>query len=294
LAYWLLQKYTPQYSAFWAVMSTLLLAFVDTDWRLDLKSLWPKYKKAILSGARQAAVIASICACAQIIISVIALTGVGVKFTNSILAVTGENLLLALVLTGLTSILLGMEVPTTAAYIVAVVVGGPVLAELGVPLLAAHLFVFYLAILSAVTPPVCGAIFIAAGMADANWVKTANLGLKLSFAAFLLPFLFALDPSLVLIGSPWQTMLSTLLGIIAITMLSAGFMGFLRSDLSRLGRLALLTGGCLCLLQPWWLNLIGIGLGIWTWSANGKSSPAFKVKGSTSAPVPGEETASSD
>jgi TRAP-type uncharacterized transport system fused permease subunit len=141
---------------------------------------------------------------------------------------------------------------------------------------------------------VCGAIFIAAGMAEANWVKTANLGLKLSFAAFLLPFLFALDPSLVLIGSPWQTMLSTLLGLIAITMLSAGFMGFLRSDLSRLARLALLTGGCLCLVQPWWLNLIGIGLGIWIWFSNEKCSPDFKVKGATPTSLPEDETAFSD
>lgn len=282
LGYWLLERYTPQYSAFWALLTTLGLAFFDTDWRLDLKSVWPKYREAILTGARQAAVIAAICACAQIIISVIALTGVGVKFTNSILSATGESLLLALILTGLTSIILGMEVPTTAAYIVAVVVGGPVLAELGVPLLAAHLFVFYLAILSAITPPICGAIFIAAGMADADWVKTAKLGLKLAFAAFLLPFLFALDPSLVLIGPLWQTGISFLKGLIAIALLSAGFMGYLRCELSVLQRTAVIAAGVCFLGLVWWLNLIGAALALWVWfSQNPRTQPAataVKVK----------------
>jgi TRAP transporter 4TM/12TM fusion protein len=263
LGYWLIQRYTPQYAAFWAFLTTLPLGFFNTEWRLDLKQLWPKYKKAILSGARQASVIAAICACAQIIISVIAMTGVGVKFTTSILSVTGGNLIFALILTGLTSILLGMEVPTTAAYIVAVVVGGPVLAELGVPLLAAHLFVFYLAILSAITPPICGAIFIAAGMAEANWVTTAKLGLKLAFAAFLLPFLFALDPSLVLIGPSWMILVSGLKGLLALTLLSAGIMGYLRSVLSPWQRTALLAAGCCFLLPPWWINLIGAGLAVW-------------------------------
>ena len=107
LGYWLLNQYTPQYGAFWALLTTFALGFVNTDWHLDLAGVWPKYKKAILSGARQASVIAAICACAQIIISVIAMTGVGVKFTTSILSVTGDNLLLALVLTGMTQHPLG-------------------------------------------------------------------------------------------------------------------------------------------------------------------------------------------
>ncbi len=265
LGWWLIKRYTPQYAAFWALMATLLLGLVNTDWHLDLRSLWPRYRKAILSGARQASVIAAICACAQVIISVIAMTGVGVKFTNSILGVTGENLFLALVLTGATSILLGMEVPTTAAYIVAVVVGGPVLAQLGVPLLAAHLFIFYLAILSAITPPICGAIFIAAGMAEANWVTTARLGLKLAFAAFLLPFLFALEPSLVLIGDAGAIVWSFARGLLAITLLSAGFMGYLRCRLSWPARLAALAGGC-CFLGPqWWLALAGAAISVWLW-----------------------------
>ncbi|MCJ7830684.1 MAG: TRAP transporter fused permease subunit, partial [Desulfobacterales bacterium] len=193
LSYWLVRRYTPQYAAFWAVLSTLLLTFFDTTWHVDLPAVWPRYKQAIVTGARQAAVIAAICGCAQIVVATIAFTGIGIKFSTSIMSLSRNNLLLALVLTGITSTLLGMEVPTTAAYIVAVVVSGPVLVDLGVPAIAAHLFVFYLAILSAITPPVCGAVFIAAGMAEADWVRTAGVALKLAFGLFLLPFLFALD-----------------------------------------------------------------------------------------------------
>lgn len=169
---------------------------------MDLPHALNKLKQAVLNGARQAAFIASICACAQIIIATIAFTGLGVKASSGLLSLSENSLFLALLLAAITSTILGMEVPTTAAYTVAVVVAGPVLVEMGLYPLVAHMFVFYLAILSAVTPPVCGAVFIASGMADADWIKTAKMALKLSFAIFILPFYFAYAPSLLLLGSP--------------------------------------------------------------------------------------------
>jgi TRAP-type uncharacterized transport system fused permease subunit len=265
LAHWLFMGYTPQYAAFWAILSTFPLAFLNENWRMDTRHVLTKVRKAIQQGARQAALIASICASAQIIIAIIAFTGLGVKVSSNILAFSGNSLFLALLLTGMTSIILGMEVPTTAAYIVAVVVGGPVLIELGVPPLAAHLFVFYLAILSAVTPPVCGAIFIAAGMAEADWVETAKFGLRLSFAAFLLPFFFAHEPSLVLIGSPLVVMLSVTRAAIALVFLSAGFMGYLNSVLGTVSRLALITAGIMILAPGLRMGIGGILMGFTTW-----------------------------
>jgi TRAP transporter 4TM/12TM fusion protein len=267
LGYWLMKGYTPQYAAFWSVLSTLILAPLTEDFRLDFRHVLEKYGKAVQQGARQAALIASICASAQIIISIIAFTGLGVKVSSNILAFSHSSLFLALVLTGFTSIILGMEVPTTAAYIVAVVVGGPVLIELGVPPMAAHLFVFYLAILSAVTPPVCGAIFIAAGMADANWVETAKFGLKLSFAAFLIPFLFVYDPSLILIGSPLNTVMGLFRAAIAISLLSAGFMGYFNGLLTPVRRLAVICGGIFLFVPHIWADLTGILIGLFVWFA---------------------------
>ncbi len=277
LGFWLFRGYTPQYAAFWAVMATLPLALLDEELRFEGRAVPGKLEKAVLSGARQAALIASICASAQVIIAIIAFTGLGVKVSAGILAFSQNSLFAALALTGLTSILLGMEVPTTAAYIVAVVVGGPVLIELGVPPMAAHLFVFYMAILSAVTPPVCGAIFIAAGMAEANWVETARFGLKLSFAAFLLPFLFAYYPGLVLIGPWWQTVLGVARAAAALTLLSAGFMGYFNRRLVMGQRLLLTAAGVLILLPSAILTAAGVaaGAGLWGYTRlKPESAPA--------------------
>jgi TRAP transporter 4TM/12TM fusion protein len=270
LACWLFAGYTPQYAAFWAVVSTIPIGFIDETWRLDFKNTGNKFKEAIKKGARQAALIASICASAQVIIAIIAFTGLGVKVSSNILAFSQNSLLIALLLTGLTSIILGMEVPTTAAYIVAVVVGGPALVELGVPPLAAHLFVFYLAILSAVTPPVCGAIFIAAGMAEADWVETAKTGLRLCFAAFLLPFLFVYDPSLVLIGSPASVIFSLIRAAFVLVFLSAGFMGYFNGVLRMFSRCTLIASGVMMLLPGFWNHMVGILLGGFIWYVSGQ------------------------
>lgn len=265
LGYWLFRGYTPQYAAFWAILSTFPFVFLNESWRIETRQALSKFKNVVENGARQAALIASICASAQVIVAIIAFTGIGVKVSSNILAFSQNSLFMALILTGLTSIILGMEVPTTAAYIVAVIVGGPVLIELGVHPLAAHLFVFYLAILSAVTPPVCGAIFIAAGMAEANWVETAKFGLKLSFAAFLLPFLFVYNPSLILIGSPLAVIISVVRAALVLVLLSAGFMGYLNSALGMASRFALIAAGIMILLPGLWTDLVGILVSLFIW-----------------------------
>jgi TRAP-type uncharacterized transport system fused permease subunit len=170
-----------------------------------------------------------------------------------------------------------MEVPTTAAYIVAVVVGGPALVEMGIPPIAAHLFVFYLAILSAVTPPVCGAIFIAAGMAEADWVETAKLGLKLSFAAFLLPFLFVYDPRLVLIGSPLMILVTFIRAAVSLAFLSAGFMGYFRYNLSMPGRAAMIGAGILMLAPNVLSNICGLAIGVSVWLISGRKKDQMSI-----------------
>jgi len=262
LIIWLMMQYTPQYAAFWATMTTLILAFISEDWRIDIRAAWPRLGGAVRNGARQAALIAAITASAQIIIAVIAMTGLGVKISSSVLSFSQGNLLLTLLLIALTSIILGMEVPTTAAYIMAVVVGGPVLMEFGLPVLAVHLFVFYFAILSAITPPICGAVYIASGMADANWVTTAKISLKLSFAAFLLPFLFIYDPSLILLGSTGSGLLGLGKTMLGIVLLSAGFMRYWRGELNLWRRLIMLMAGALVILPIGPYSLIGLVLGL--------------------------------
>ncbi len=262
LAFWLFKNYTPQYAAFWAALSTIPLAVFREDWKLEIKKAPAKLEKAVLNGAKQAALIASITASAQIIIAVIAFTGLGVKLTSSILSISEGNLFISLILIGITSIILGMEVPTTAAYIVAVVVGGPVLVQFGLPPIAAHMFVFYYAILSAVTPPVCGAVFIASGMAESNWVTTAKNALKLSFAAFILPFIFVYDHGLLLMGTLPEITMIVMRAALAISFISAGFMGFFRKELGTFKRGLMITAGILLIVKFLPLNIIGLVLGI--------------------------------
>ena len=206
LLVFLVLAYTPQYAAFWATLSTIPLAFLDTDFRFDGKIL-SKTARAVREGGPQVAMIASICACAQIIVAILSHTGLGVKISTFIIEMSGGSLFLTLLFTMVTCIILGMEVPTTAAYIMAVIVAAPALIQLGVHPLAAHLFVFYFAILSAITPPVCGAVYIAAGIAGADWMETARYSLRLSYAAFLLPFVFVYDYSMLLIvgGGRWPS-----------------------------------------------------------------------------------------
>jgi TRAP-type uncharacterized transport system fused permease subunit len=144
----------------------------------------------------------------------------------------------------------------------AVVVGGPVLMEFGLPALSVHMFVFYYAILSAVTPPICGAVFIASGMADANWLGTARISLKLSFAAFLVPFLFVYDPALLLMGSAGDIAVTLGKTLAAVLFLSAGLMSFWRVRLSFPARVLMITAGILMIRPPGIETLVGLAVAV--------------------------------
>jgi TRAP transporter 4TM/12TM fusion protein len=260
LLVFLVLAYTPQYAAFWATLSTLPLAFVTPDLTWDGRAVWGKFTRAIKEGGPQVAMIASICACAQIIIAILSHTGLGVKISSTIIDLSGGSLFLTLVLTMVTCIILGMEVPTTAAYIMAVIVAAPALIQLGVHPLAAHLFVFYFAILSAITPPVCGAVYIAAGMANADWMETARYSLRLSYAAFLLPFVFVYDHSMLIIvdGNPLAILASVIRSTLAMITLSAGFIGQFRGPLNWPGRCLMVVVGILWIVPHWAWDLLAI------------------------------------
>lgn len=258
LIYLLVQMFTPQYSAFWAVLCTFPLAFLTTEWEFDRKFLI-KIKRAIEEGGSQIAMIASICACAQIIIAILSYTGLGVKISTFIVDLSGGSLFLTLIFTMITCIVLGMEVPTTASYIMAAIVAAPVLVKLGIQPLVAHLFIFYYAILSAITPPVCGAVYIASGLAEADWMETARYSLRLSYAAFLLPFVFVYDNALILLDdSLTRIILCILRTTMSMVMLSAGFIGQFRRSLNPAGRLILLGIGILWMTPQWIMDLVAL------------------------------------
>ena len=189
--------YTPQYASAVAILvSTLLLAF-NAEGNFSIPMWARRFGDALINAAGQIATVASIILCAGIVIGVLQMTGLGVKVTSTIIALSGGQLWAALLLTALACLILGMEVPTTAAYVICVSVTGPALQELGLPLLHAHLFVFWFALLSTITPPVCGTVFIAAGMADAPWLRVAGVAMRLGLGLYLIPLAFVANPALV-------------------------------------------------------------------------------------------------
>ena len=189
--------YTPQYAGACAILAGVVLLAFDTSLRPSASRFLQRMQCAALSAGEQIAVIASIILCASLIISVLGQTGLGVKITSLILSAGGEQLWPALLLTALACLLLGMEVPTTAAYVICISVAGPALQKLGVEPLLAHLFVFWFALLSTITPPVCGAVFIAAGMIDEDWLKVALTAMALGVGLYLIPLAMIANPALI-------------------------------------------------------------------------------------------------
>lgn len=201
--------YTPQYSAGLAIIAGAVVLLTGADMRIDLRRAAGRAEVALIGAARQVSLIAAIILCASIIVGVLAITGLGVKITSLILSASNGGLWPSLLLTALACLVLGMEVPTTAAYVVCVSVAGPALTTLGLEPLQAHLFVFWFALLSTITPPVCGAVFIAAGMAEENWLRVAMTAMALGVGLYLIPLGMIARPDLIrLAEAPGAALLS--------------------------------------------------------------------------------------
>ncbi|WP_195821632.1 TRAP transporter permease [Roseobacter sp. MH60115] len=240
-------KVTPQYAASLAILTSVLLLFFNTK---GLGS-WPETRDRIetsaLNAARQVSMIAAIIICASIIIGVLSITGLGVKITSLILSGSGGMLWPALLLTALACLILGMEVPTTAAYVICVSVAGPALIQLGLEPLQAHLFVFWFALLSTITPPVCGAVFIAAGMIGENWLKVALTAMTLGFGLYIIPLAMIANPALIRLQSaPTQAFLAAVQIGLGLALISFALIGA-RAAVLRAG---FLFGGLLVIFFP--------------------------------------------
>jgi len=191
-----LARYTPQYAACLAILVAFVLLFATASGLADRPQLQQRLQSALITAARQVSMIAAIILCASIIIGVLSITGLGVKITSLILSGSGGLLWPSLLLTALACLLLGMEVPTTAAYVICVSVAGPALIKLGLAPLQAHLFVFWFALLSTITPPVCGAVFIAAGMVGESWLKVALSAMALGVGLYIVPLAMIANPAI--------------------------------------------------------------------------------------------------
>ena len=193
--------FTPQYAASISILVGAILLFLDSNLKMNFHRTVRRYVETFITAGQQIAVIASIILCASIIIGILGMTGLGVKITSLILSWSGGLIWPALILTALACLILGMEVPTTAAYVICISIAGPALISLGLETLQAHLFVFWFALLSTITPPVCGAVFIAAGMVNENWLKVAGSSMALGVGLYLIPLGMIANPDLITLGS---------------------------------------------------------------------------------------------
>jgi TRAP-type uncharacterized transport system fused permease subunit len=218
--------FTPQYAAALAIGAAALLLPFGADLRTSRAQALARAEAALMAAGRQVSMIAAIILCASIVIGVLGITGLGVKITSLILSGSGGMLWASLLLTALACLLLGMEVPTTAAYVICVSVAGPALIDLGMEPLRAHLFVFWFALLSTITPPVCGAVFIAAGMVGENWLRVAGVAMALGVGLYLIPLAMAAQPALIALASdPAAALVAaarTALGLAAISRAALG------------------------------------------------------------------------
>ena len=231
---------TPQYSACLAIFSGALLLLTDKEFSFKTTEILRRIERALITSARQIALIGAIILCASIIIGVLGITGLGVKVTSLILSLSGENIWPAVLLTALACLVLGMEVPTTAAYVICVSVAGPALIDLGLQPLQAHLFVFWFALISTITPPVCGAVFIASGMVNENWLKVAFTSMALGVGLYVIPIGMIANPELIeLANRPWQALLSFCQVGVGLGLISYGLI----SPLGIFKRLLLLAAG---------------------------------------------------
>ena len=220
-------SYTPQYSASLAILTGFVMLFFNARGIFELQLIMERLESAFINAARQVSMIAAIIICASIIIGVLSVTGLGVKLTSLILSGSGGLLWPSLLLTAIACLVLGMEVPTTAAYVICVSVAGPALVKLGLEPLQAHMFVFWFALLSTITPPVCGAVFIAAGMIGENWLKVALTAMGLGIGLYIIPLAMIANPALLeSSGDPVAAGLAFLQTAIGLGLISYGLIGY--------------------------------------------------------------------
>ncbi|MCE9662849.1 TRAP transporter fused permease subunit [Halomonas sp. M5N1S17] len=248
-----------------AMVSAAVVSWFTPHW------MGPKALLNALSlGARMAIPLIAVCACAGIIVGVISLTGVGARFASMLLGIADASHLLALFFAMCISILLGMGMPTTAAYAVAASVVAPGLQQIGIPPLVAHFFVFYYAVLSAITPPVALAGYAAAAIANTDPLKTAMTSFKFGLAAFIVPFMFFYSPALLMDGTWMQILRVAITAAIGIYLLAAAVQGWFLNGVANLVQRVLLLAAALSMIAGGWMtDLVGLGIGglVFLWQA---------------------------
>lgn len=246
IVYLLVSGYTPMRAALVAIVLSIVCSALRKSTRMKPIEI----VRGLDKGARNVLSVLVACASAGIVIGVVTKTGVGLKLASGLLALSGGLLLPTLFFTMITAIVLGMGVPTTANYVITSTIAAPAIIQMGVPVLAAHMFVFYFGIIADVTPPVALAAFAGAGIAGGNALKTGINASKLAIAAFIIPYMFVLSPVILMVDATiGNVLLATMTAIIGMVALSSALIGYLVDNCRAYERIILIAGG-LMMIKP--------------------------------------------
>lgn len=245
IVYLLVTGYTPMRAALVAIVLSIAVSCLRKNTRISVKDV----VKGLESGARGVLGVAIACASAGIIIGVVTKTGVGLKLASGLLALSGGYLVPTMFFTMITSLVLGMGVPTTANYVITSTIAAPALLQLGVPTLAAHMFVFYFGIIADVTPPVALAAYAASGISGGKPLMTGVNASKLAIAAFIIPYVFVMSPELLMINATacglLMAVVTAILGMVGV---SSSLIGYLADKSTMLERVMQFVSGILMII----------------------------------------------
>ena len=245
---------SPMLACALSILAAVAVAFVRAHTRPSAATLL----RALQSGAMGGLQVAVACACAGIVVGVFTLTGLGLKFSSLLTDLAHGQMFPLLVLTMVASLILGTGLPTVPTYLLLAVLVGPALINMGVPALAAHLFLFYFGVISDMTPPLAISAYVAAGIAGADPLRTTFVATRFGLAAYLIPFMFVYDPALILVGSWGQIIWGATVSVVGVVGLAAGLQGYLFRPLDMVRRLALFLASVLVIFPETWTTVFGL------------------------------------
>jgi TRAP transporter 4TM/12TM fusion protein len=254
----------------YAAASVLIISFFKKETRPNITKLI-----SILKDTGEGMLeIGVISAGAGLIIGIISITGLGYTFSSTLVSLSGGSTFLLLVLAAAGAVVLGMGMTVTAAYLLMVILIAPALTTTGVAPLNAHLFVFYFAVMSFVTPPVCLAVYAAASIGKADMFKTGYQAIRLSIAAYIVPFIFVYHPALLLQGTVIEVLEAVVTAVIGISLVAIAVEGYLFRPLDWVRRILLCGGGIITMIPGWKTDLLGLAIALpivfWEWKKNRK------------------------
>ncbi len=265
----LLEGFTPMTAAFWGIVTSAgvhVITVFKEGWiaRLPLMESAQRYVREIwetlVYGARNALSVAMATAVVGIIVGVVTLTGVGLKFVAATVALGQHNVFLTLLLVAVACTIIGSGIPTTATYIILAAIAAPAVVQLGVPALAAHLFIFYFGVIADLTPPDALAAYAAAGIARSDPFRTGLTATRLALAGIIVPFVFVYSPALLLQGTLLQVLLTSLTGFLGVVALAAGAAGYYFGPTTPLERALLVAAAVALIFHDVTWDLVGVTL----------------------------------